>query len=370
MPLQLLPQTSLKLSHFHNWELYVDRSSGFDLRIPSRYALAVGATLIAFAVTYALKREPPSPVFLFFILAVVVSVWYGGRGPSVVAIVLSLLLTKYFFRPPIASILINRAADVVPFVAFATVAVAIIGIVEALKNARALAESHSAELERVNEELRHALASRRLLAAQEIERRRISRVLHEDVGQLLTAVSLNLHRVTTSDDGNGSLIGDTSALVDEALTHVRNLSVELRPTVLDDLGLGHAVAWYADRQAQRAGFAVAVENESGDGRLPEPVETAGFRIVQEALTNVARHGRATNVRIALRRNSRGLAIEVADNGTGFDVQSAKARAQAGESLGLVDMTELAYMAGGVLTITSTLGKGSAVHVQFPPETLE
>jgi signal transduction histidine kinase len=253
---------------------------------------------------------------------------------------------------------------VLPFVVFVAVAAMIIVTIEALLRARGLAESRAAELEQVNEELVHAMVSRRLLAAQETERRRIARVLHEDIGQLLTAVRLNLQR-TPSDGGDSAVIKDSIGLVDEALKHVRDLSVELRPVVLDDLGLADAVSWYANRQAERAGYDVVVDQDLGEGRLPEPIETAGFRIVQQALTNIARHADAKHVRINLSRQPGRVELSVADDGIGFDVREARTRSQAGESLGLVDMTELARMAGGVLNVTSTEGKGSTVRVQFP-----
>jgi NO-binding membrane sensor protein with MHYT domain len=210
-----------------------------------------------------------------------------------------------------------------------------------------------------------ALVARRLLAAQEGERRRIARVLHDDVGQLLTAVRLNLQNQTPPGRGEATVIGESIGLVDEALTRVRALSVELRPSVLDDLGLGDAVAWFANRQAERAGYAVVVEQTLGDRRLPEAIETAGFRLIQQALTNIARHSKAKHVRILLRRGEREVELTVTDDGIGFDVRNAQIRAHAGESLGLVDMTELANLAGGSLTINSAEGKGSMVRARFP-----
>ena len=330
----------------------------------SRYALAIVATLVAFAITYALRSAWPSPVFLFFIAAVALSAWYGGRGPSVLATGLSVGLSKYTFKEPLGSLRVSRPQDLLPFVVFVAVAAMIVVTIEALLRARGLAESRAAELEQVNEELVHALVSRRLLAAQEAERRRIARVLHEDVGQLLTALRLNLQR-TPPERGDVGVIKDSISLVDEALKCVRDLSVELRPAVLDDLGLADAVSWYANRQAERAGFDVVVDQDLGEGRLPEPIETAGFRIVQQALTNVSRHADAKHVRISMNREPGRVELSVADDGIGFDVRGARQRSQAGESLGLVDMTELAHMAGGVLTVTSTEGKGSTIRVQFP-----
>jgi signal transduction histidine kinase len=209
-----------------------------------------------------------------------------------------------------------------------------------------------------------ALVSQRLLAAQERERRRIARVLHEDLGQTLTALRLNLQRLSPAEHET-PIVADSVALVDDALARVRALSVELRPSVLDDLGLAAAVEWYARRSAERAGYAVTLDIRLGPSRLPEWVETAGFRILQEALTNIARHGRAGHVRIALARSSRHVELTVADDGGGFDVLAATARAEAGESLGLLGMREAATLAGGTLTLTSTPGRGTTVSARLP-----
>lgn len=209
----------------------------------------------------------------------------------------------------------------------------------------------------------HALVSQRLLLAQERERRRIARVLHDDLGQLLTAIRLNLQRQVSASDP--TIRDDSVALVDEALARVRALSLELRPSVLDDLGLGAAIQWYAHRSAGRGGYDVTVNNAVGEERFPEAIETAAYRVVQEALTNVARHAGARHVRIGLEHIDRALEVHVRDDGCGFDVDAAVAGAQAGESLGLLDMRETAMMAGGRLGITSVLGRGTNVSVRFP-----
>jgi NO-binding membrane sensor protein with MHYT domain len=206
--------------------------------------------------------------------------------------------------------------------------------------------------------------SGRLLAAQEAQRRGIARVLHQDVGQLLTALRLNLQRMTPVTN-DMAVVGDSVTLVDEALARVRAISIELRPSVLDDLGLVAAIRWYANREAERAGYALVIDEALGAQDFPETIETAAFRIVQQALTNIARHAHPTNVHLALRIQRRTLEVVVSDDGVGFDVGQAQLRADAGESLGLLDMRELSALAGGTLTVTSVPGKGSTVHVRFP-----
>ena len=123
-------------------------------RYASGYLIAVAATLVAFAVTFGLRRSTPAPLFLFFVLAVALSAWYGGRGPSALAIGLSVLLVRYAPSNPIGSLWATNVAGLLPFVVFLIVAVMISQTIEALLRARRLAESHAAELELVNEELR------------------------------------------------------------------------------------------------------------------------------------------------------------------------------------------------------------------------
>jgi signal transduction histidine kinase len=211
-----------------------------------------------------------------------------------------------------------------------------------------------------------ALLSRRLLAAQENERRRIARGLHDELGQTLTALRLNLQRLSPTTT-EVPIIADSVSLVDDALTRVRALALELRPSVLDDLGLTAAVEWYAKRSSERAGYAISVVSTLGVERLPEPVETAAFRVLQQALVNTARHAKARHVRVELARASRELELTVIDDGVGFDVTTATANAEAGDSLGLLEMRETVTLANGTLSLTSQAGRGSIVRARFPLE---
>lgn len=212
-------------------------------------------------------------------------------------------------------------------------------------------------------EAARAALSGRMLARRENERRGIARVLQDDVGQLLTALRLNLQRLHPLQ-GEAPIVGDSVALVDDALTRVRALSLELRPSVLDDVGLAAAVTWYANRQAERAGYTVKVVENVGKRHFDESVETAAFRVVQEALTNVTRHAQAKNVRVTMRLAPPLLEVAISDDGVGFNVDEKRIRAEAGESLGLLDMRELATLAGASYSVSSSPGKGTTVEVTF------
>jgi PAS domain S-box-containing protein len=213
--------------------------------------------------------------------------------------------------------------------------------------------------------------SRQLIEAQEDERRRIARELHDQVGQILIAVKMNLHTEKQVSQAAEvcCYIKENIEAVDEALRLVRDLSVELRPPVLDDFGLVTALHWYVDRYTKRTGLEVHVlidmpdENE----RFSRELETACFRIAQEALTNVVRHAQANQVRLQLVKDGNVLLLSVKDNGVGFDLESLQKRAPRAATLGLISMQERAHAAGGKIEIDSAVSQGTEVRFRLPLE---
>jgi signal transduction histidine kinase len=207
--------------------------------------------------------------------------------------------------------------------------------------------------------------STRLLQAEETERRRIARDLHDGVGQLLTAVKLRLAGLNPSSADYGLRRGECVAAIDEALEQVRRVSRDLRPSQLDDLGLVAALRSHLDRQAVSAGFKPNFTHERVPLRLAPEIETACFRIAQEALTNIARHAQASEVWVTLAGTEAELRLEVHDNGRGFDVAAARARATTGTSMGLLSMEERATLAGGHLAIDSAPGRETRLSLALP-----
>jgi PAS domain S-box-containing protein len=210
--------------------------------------------------------------------------------------------------------------------------------------------------------------SRLLIEAQEAERQSIARELHDQIGQVLTAIRINLQAIRESCETSESkaLIDEGTGIVDQALEQVRNLSFELRPSLLDDLGLVAALRWYADRYAQRTGIqtTTTVTNlHSGQLRLAEELETACFRIVQESLTNVARHAQAKNVLINLGTLNDRISLTIKDDGIGFDKHSRNAASP--HPLGLRGMEERALALGGKLEINSAPSQGTEICAHFP-----
>lgn len=211
--------------------------------------------------------------------------------------------------------------------------------------------------------------SSRVIEVQETERRQIARELHDEIGQCLTALKINLEGVQriAGDPVVVNRIGESVALSAHTLEQVRRLSVDLRPSQLDDLGLEPALRSVLNRQASTGGFATHYESDLNGAALSSQVETACFRVCQEALTNIIKHANAQNVWIRIELRGDKLQLRVRDDGKGFDPEQGKGRALAGESFGLLGMQERAMLAGGQLEIHSAPGQGTEVCAWFPVE---
>ena len=210
--------------------------------------------------------------------------------------------------------------------------------------------------------------SRQLIEAQEDERRRIARDLHDQIGQTLTAVKMNLYTVQRfcSAPEAAHCLKDNIDAVDEALRLVRDLSVDLRPPLLDDLGLATALCWYVDRYEKRAGVTteVLIEMPNRNERFSRDLETACFRIAQEALTNVVRHARATRV-VAVNSQREFASDDCERRRRRFRSGVLRKRARRIATLGLLGMQERAHAAGGVLEIHSKLSRGTELRFSVP-----
>ncbi len=209
--------------------------------------------------------------------------------------------------------------------------------------------------------------SHRLVQVQETERRQIARELHDEIGQSLTATEINLQAALQAP-GAAALerrLEDSIHAVERVLEQVHDLSLNLRPSMLDDLGLIPALRWYTQRQAALTDLQAKFQAECSEERLDPFIETECFRIAQEALTNVVRHSEARSVSVELSEKEGHLHLSVRDDGEGFEVSVLRERAVNGASLGLLSMEERATLAGGGIEYRSAPGKGTEVHAWFP-----
>jgi two-component system, NarL family, sensor histidine kinase UhpB len=225
-------------------------------------------------------------------------------------------------------------------------------------------ESKRAEeaLRQSAERLRHL--SRRLLEVQEEERRHLARELHDEFGQLLATITLHVHAAKgAAGEAARPSLDECAALLQRAGGQVRNLALQLRPTILETLGLEATLRWLAEQHLQQTGLAVQVVGHlngvSGD------LAIACFRVVQEALTNIVRHANAHHAWIELSQTDSLLNLVVRDDGVGFDVAGALTRTAQEGRLGLLGMRERVQILGGNLVLDSQPGQGTRIHISFP-----
>ncbi|MBS1856176.1 MAG: sensor histidine kinase [Acidobacteria bacterium] len=219
---------------------------------------------------------------------------------------------------------------------------------------RARAEDAEAELRRL---------SRRLVRAQEEERRSLSRELHDAVGQMLSAMTMELGNMLSfaaSPEKLRPRIEEARRLNAETIREVRELAMGLRPSMLDELGLGPALRFQGREFSRRSGIPVDVQVDGDLEGLGDAHRTCIYRVVQEALTNCARHARAKSVRIAIYGGGGQVRLSIQDDGTGFDPRGASSR-----GLGLIGMQERVRELGGVITFMSQQGRGTIVEVEVP-----
>jgi signal transduction histidine kinase len=230
-------------------------------------------------------------------------------------------------------------------------------------------EARTLDLNQANAALREREVARgellrKVITAQEDERKRVARELHDETTQALAVLLMRIDRAeAAARAGQPAPLDEVRALATRALDDVHRLILDLRPSVLDDLGLTSAIRWYADRTLGPRG--VAVRCEFGElGRLPAELETTLFRICQETISNVARHAQATQVLVEVRAEGGQLCVDIEDDGQGFD-PAAVARREARPHWGLLGIAERAQLLGGHARIDSSPGAGTRVEVRIP-----
>ncbi len=237
-------------------------------------------------------------------------------------------------------------------------------VVNVLGIARDITERKKAEAEQARLFAQLQLLSRQLLQAQEAERLALARELHDEIGQRLTGLNLILTNIIQHlpPDVAQAPLSDAQSILRDLIAQVRNLSLDLRPWMLDDLGLIPALVWLSERYTTQTNIAVRFEHAGLEGqRFVAEVEITAYRIVQEALTNVARHAGVSEVTVRLWTDDDALWVVIADQGRGFDPQAARAHV----SSGLAGMHERAALLGGELTIESTRAAGTRVTAALP-----
>lgn len=329
---------------------------------------------------------------------VVFTAWYCGVGPSILAMLMSALGVWYWFLPPGHSFaVIDSKTHIAGMAGFLLLSLLIIAMGEAHRRSkerseieireRTLTEKRLRARELELEALHAALADRveertsdlnvaieglrqlsaRLLQAQDDERRRLARELHDSVGQLLAAISMNIDTVrsTPLNPVAAAAAAENAQLVEQISSEIRTMSHLLHPPLLDEVGLASALRWYVEGFSTRSKIAVNLEIAGDFGRLPNDMEIAIFRMVQECLTNVHRHSHSETAAVRIAHEDGWVRVEIRDAGKGIPVEKQRAMSTSQQSgVGFRGMRERIKQLGGSLDFESDEG-GTVVKASLP-----
>jgi len=315
--------------------------------------LFVALALLATLLLWPLIKPQASPLFL---AAIIVSAWRGGKGPGSLATILSGLTLDYFFITPQYR-LGGGWEDLSRLVVFGTEGFVLSWLIDSRKRIED-------QVRRSREELR--ALSTHLQSVTEKERARIAREIHDELGQVLTGLKFDVSwlRDRAGEDMRGperDKLNGTLKNIDAAIQSVRRIATELRPPVLDTLGLTAAIEWQAKDFETRTGIQCRLDSMAEDLPVDGDSATAIFRIFQEALTNVGRHAQATRVTVGLQRANGHLLLRIADNGKGIEPTRGSGR----HSLGILGMQERVRLLNGEMNIAGEEGQGTVIEVDIP-----
>jgi signal transduction histidine kinase len=352
-----------------------------------RYGLAILAAILALLLRQLLSPflGEANPYHTLW-AAVVFTAWYCGIGPSIVTSLLGVIGIWYWFLPPNRSFEFqNPKTDISGMIGFLTFAALIIALGEA--NRRSLARSKWAEeqLKKAQEDLERKVEQRtadlnlanaslrelsgRLLQIRDEERRRIARELHDSVGQMLAAISMNIAVVRTQfgklDSEAVRAVAENAQLIDQVSREIRTISHLLHPPLLDVAGLASALRWYVDGFSERSKINVEVDIPDEFRRLSTEMEIAIFRMVQECLTNIHRHSGSATATIRVREKDRCILVEVQDQGKGIPLdKQVEFGSSSRTGVGFRGMRERFRQLGGSLEIHSD-PSGTTVLAMLP-----
>ena len=343
-----------------------------------RYAAALLALLIAFACSRILGPLLGGFVAYglgFFALAF--TAWYCGVGPSVAVVVLLLTAPKLWLSAPADSFRTTAPSSFPGLLALVVVSAAIVAMGETRRRENEVLRRAQGELEdRVkartfelgiaNQGLRELTA--RLMQLQDEERRRIARELHDSVGQNLAALTMNLTTVRADIERlsqTAKTVSDSLGLAEDMNKEVRTVSYLLHPPLLDESGLVSALRWYVEGFSERSKIQLTLEIPEDFGRLPQEMETALFRTVQECLTNIHRHSGSAVATIRLTRTTDEIRLKVEDRGVGIEEEKlTKVTSNGPPGVGIRGMRERMRQLGGSLDLQSN-GNGTTVQARLP-----
>ncbi|MCS7202666.1 MAG: sensor histidine kinase [Dictyoglomus sp.] len=210
--------------------------------------------------------------------------------------------------------------------------------------------------------------SKFLMKAQEEERKKIARELHDEIGQALTAIKINLELLRRKIDPKlVNYIDDSINLIDKTIEQVRNLSLNLRPSLLDDLGLLSSLKWYIEREKKRNNLNIEYVFNFQQEKINKDLSINIFRIIQEGLTNIIKHAQARNIFLEIKEEGENILITIKDDGIGFDVENIWEKIKEGRALGILGIKERVELFNGNMEIKSKKGEGTEIKITLSLE---
>ncbi len=357
-------------------------SSFFSSLTSKHFVIRYAAALCAMAIALELGQLSAPALgdlvaYALLFLALSFASWYCGVGPSIAVGILGIAGLKFWIIAPIHTFQVESVRSIFSLLALAAVFAIIIVMGEArrreniqLVRARGALEDRvkerTAALDRANQGLSDLTA--RLMQLQDDERRRIAREMHDSIGQTLAALSMNLTRISADIESlnkTAKTVEESLALTQEVNKEVRTVSYLLHPPLLDESGLASAVRWYVDGFAERSQIRVDLDIPEDFGRLPQEMEMALFRIVQECLTNIHRHSGSDVATIHLSRSAAEVRLKVEDRGVGVAPEKLEDFTSDGTpGVGIRGMRERMRQLHGSLVLHSS-EKGTVVEARLP-----
>jgi len=336
-----------------------------------RYGFTVSMVAAAFLSRYALTAYVGSglPTYITFYPAVVLVAIVAGLWPGIVATAMVVVGTDYWLLPP-PGFGIESFRDAVGLVFFSGMGTFMSLVAEFYRRARRRAHESSLELERANEALKHL--SSRLLSAHEDERKRIAGEIHDTLGAYLAAIKFTVEAAVEqkgkNPDGAIKSLETIIPVIQEGVEECRRIQQDLRPSILDDMGLLAALSWFCRRFETiyshiRTEQTIRIE----EGDIPNALKIVIYRFTQEAMNNIAKHSKADLVRLSLVKMDRKMEVTIQDNGQGFDLQKFISQESTKKGLGLSSMRERAELSGGSFVIQSAEGQGTTILASWPIE---
>jgi signal transduction histidine kinase len=335
-----------------------------------RYGITIGSIGAAFLLRHVLVSYVGSgfPTYVTFYPAVMLIAMVFGLWAGLVATAMVALLASYWILPPQGQFAIENLSDVVGLCLFSVMCVFLSVVAEVYRRSRQRVRERTVELAKANEALRHL--SSKLLSTQEEERKRIAGEIHDTLGSCLNGIKFKVGNALQQAGKDANVVTESLSaiipVIQEGIEECRRMQMDLRPPMLDDLGLLTTLSWFCKRyETIYSGIKVELEQTLEERDIPDSLKIVIYRVTQEGMNNIAKHSKAEFVRLSLRKLGRRVELVLQDNGEGFDLEKMRSQEAMKKGLGLTNMRERVELSGGDFSIESSKGDGTVIRASWP-----